>query len=250
MLGVSDMHVYYRSVYDDPNSGRISSSLGPSSLDTALAGIGDEKQGTSNEFDEPASGISLTSDQESNIWSFYHPSSTPEASMGMRPSAATPRVTTASNDLLAVPLMLPHHKKRSQESMQHSKSSPERRIKPTQASGFESLQVLADVVSSQPQRTPQKIPELSNAPQTKKAQALHQLTRLLIHSVRTSLSSIEEDQASFAPRPVAMDRTKSRLIIMDTVLPTPGSVPGSPSKTAWTDETSSTSTAVSTVSSV
>lgn len=206
-----DAELIRRSTYHDPlrsYSALGSKSLGASSLDTALAGIG-EKQGTSNEFDEPASGISLTPDQESNLWNFYNSSSTTEISVSAGQYFARPQDPPTSTILSTNSHILPHHRKPIQEVSRYSKKATEDQNELAQMGHLEPLHVLADAVSSQPQRTPQNIPELSNAPQTKSAQALDKITRILLRNMRNPREVVTEDQDSFIHQPVSMGRTKS-----------------------------------------
>lgn len=208
MLHPSDFNVHRSSVYHESSSDVIPRSFRPPSLDTASAGIGDEKQGTSNEFDEPASGISLTSDQ-APIWHFYNSRTTTDASMVPSQILAIPQISTSPpNELLSAPAMLPHHGQRGQDPSPYPGMAADSRNRSTETKSLETLHLLAEAASSQPQRAPRRIPELSNAPQTKSAQTRHKITRI-IHGLRNSRGCTVDDQASSAQRPVYMDRTKS-----------------------------------------
>lgn len=143
-----------RSVYQEPYP-PTGESLSVAPLDTALAGIGTDKQFAGNDLDDPASAISLTLDQDSNRWaSFDHTASGFASDVDLMSN-----VPTNANSI-----------KTSQDTgsrrSDHARSSQSYTGNATRH-GQDSLKALVDAANIAASR-----PSLSSAPQTKVEQQI------------------------------------------------------------------------------
>jgi len=206
-----------RSSYQEPYSASTDMSVAP--MDTTLAGIGTEKQFPGNEIDDPASGISLTPDQDSSQWTSFDPSSQGFAMDVDRSNAnAQPQVSF-------------HHRASSgltdQKSAAISSSASSSRVRQN------SLNILADVASTQapPDLSgPSSQPQLSSAPQTKaeqQRQALQKFSKAIVGEIQGAPSADAVDledvvlrvlysAASTNRQEASMDRPSSSSSFSDT----------------------------------
>ena len=149
-------------------------------MDTTLAGIGTEKQ-FPNEIDDPASGISLTPDQDSSQWNSFDPSSQGFA-MDVDRSNVNAQPQVSLNNRHSSGLA-------GQQSVSASSSASSLRARQN------SLNILADVASNQvpPDRPGQPPrPQLSNAPQTKaeqQRQALQKFSKAIVGEIQSAPSA-------------------------------------------------------------
>ncbi|PVH99496.1 hypothetical protein DM02DRAFT_656337 [Periconia macrospinosa] len=143
-----------RSVYQEPYT-PTGESLRVAPLDTTLAGIGTDKQFAGNDLDDPASGISLTPDQDSNRWNSFDPTARGFA-LDVDQTSNFSHEVNYNKKSRGTGLELPRHSRT-------SRSNSGKGTRPRQ----DSLQVLADADAADGGGTH---PHLSNAPQTKAEQ--------------------------------------------------------------------------------
>ncbi|KAJ4345412.1 uncharacterized protein N0V89_011542 [Didymosphaeria variabile] len=126
-----------------------------------LAGIGVEAQVAGNELDDPASGISLTPDQDENPWAHGFDQGSHKYILDGE------RMTRHESDqFLRAPdtYTRPRNGRRSITPLSSTDSNPEKRQRQ------DSLEMLADVASIQPATVSSSFRHLSSAPQTKAEQ--------------------------------------------------------------------------------
>jgi hypothetical protein len=148
-------------------------------MDTTLAGIGTEKQFHGNEIDDPASGISLTPDQDSSQWTSFDPSS-----QGFAIDVDQSNTSTQQQG----PFNGRNNSGISAQQNAMPSSTPVPKVRQ------DSLNILADVASKQglPGRPGRPRPQLSNAPQTKleqQRQALHKFSKAIAGEIQSANSA-------------------------------------------------------------
>jgi hypothetical protein len=174
MLG-SPCLTLLRSAYHELFSPSAEMSVAP--MDTTLAGIGTEKQFSGNEIDDPASGISLTPDQDTSQWTSFDPSSQGFA-MDVDRSNATAHLQTSI------------------KNMGNSGPTSQQRTNVSKPkSRQDSLNILADVASTQvspdSSGSPSR-PQFSSAPQTKaeqQRQALQKFSKAIVGEIQSASSA-------------------------------------------------------------
>lgn len=158
-------------------------------MDTTLAGIGtDERQfsTSSNELDDPMSGISLTPDQESNRWSSFVPST---HNFSMDVDETSPLTSVPGSNL--------HGHGYDHEKPTSTNSDISTETLPKQPS-HQKLDALAEVATSQvPETTSPQVSQLSSAPQTKADQQreafLVKFGKMVVNAARNSAGEDVED---------------------------------------------------------
>ncbi|KAL1603649.1 hypothetical protein SLS60_005237 [Paraconiothyrium brasiliense] len=133
----------------------------PMSQADMLAGIGVEAQVAGNELDDPASGISLTPDQDENPWAHgFDPGS-------QKFTLDNERMTRHESDQF---LRAPDTYTKPRNGRVSTTPLPPTEINPEKRQRQDSLKVLADLASTQPVTVASPFRHLSSAPQTKAEQ--------------------------------------------------------------------------------
>jgi hypothetical protein len=181
-----------------------------------LAGIGVEAQAAGNELDDPASGISLTPDQDENPWATNFDQGSQKYALDQD------RMTHHESDhFLRAPG--PHTGSKNGTRSITPLSSTETNARKSQPQ--HSLKVLADVASTQPATVTASLDHLSSAPQTKaeqQKQATHtQQQRLALQKFGKAL--IAECQADPSADGTDLENVVLRILSGTSVLGRDGS---------------------------
>ncbi|KAF1996730.1 hypothetical protein P154DRAFT_579665 [Amniculicola lignicola CBS 123094] len=164
-------------------------------LDSALAGIGERRFSSSNEFDDPNPGISLTPDQDIqwNSAPTFDPSSSHDFAMDVDESNANPYQPRKANIDAVYGLL-----------NQSLSFDPPSGIFPQTGSHqrLDALAALASAQASPEKREIQSLPRLSNAPQTKadQQQALKKLSEMVFEHFKSSSSDERIDLGNIVMR--------------------------------------------------
>jgi len=182
----------YRSEYQEPYTPSV---LTPTDQNIALAGIGTERQVAGSELDDPASGISLTPDQDHNPWASFGPTSQDN------PLDIDPKDPHGNNYLFDT---IPHFRNKSAGQFLVSISHK----KDIMRSRQDLLQIPTEIASTQPASptaASASALKLSSAPQTKAEQQHQQMTQAEQHKLalqkfgQALLAELHADPTSGTP---------------------------------------------------
>ncbi|KAF2196984.1 hypothetical protein GQ43DRAFT_475846 [Delitschia confertaspora ATCC 74209] len=177
-----ELDLIRRSEYKPPTPSPSVSMLSVAPMDTTLAGMGVEKQFTSNDFDDPGSAMSLTPDQSPNPWTSFNMTSSHKFATDVDQAEA--EIFTARMGNIEMNMNLAPRQINQNQGSSFNQGSMIQNLAPTARDDVSKLSTLSVVTELQSLRrhTPQPLPLLSKEPQTKaeqQKQALQNLSRLI-----------------------------------------------------------------------
>ncbi|KAF2462997.1 uncharacterized protein BDR25DRAFT_116972 [Lindgomyces ingoldianus] len=182
-----------RSVFHTQQSTPAAETPSVAPMDTTLAGIAPERQFSSNGFDDPISGMTLTPDQAPTSWSSFEPSSSQDFAIDVDQS--NPNIYDQGPQKTNMPIN-PGYKPAAQARTavydMNAISLPPGTMRRNSSLRLDALATVASSQSSPEKPVPQPTPQLSKEPQTKaeqQKQALQKFSKIIVRDIQSSSSS-------------------------------------------------------------